>query len=77
MTSGNLQKKVTSDEYVPSAPPFFSPAAEIKELMNGSLPLEQLICNLWQNIVVSQLRTTVTESGGRQCIVPVALGARV
>jgi len=31
MTSGNLQKKVT-DEDVPSAPPFCSSAAEIKEV---------------------------------------------
>ncbi|TMW99778.1 hypothetical protein EJD97_001966 [Solanum chilense] len=31
MTSGNLQKKVV-DEDVPSAPPFYSPAAEIKEV---------------------------------------------
>lgn len=32
MTSGNLQKKATSDEEVPSAPPFCSSAAEIKEV---------------------------------------------
>ncbi|KAF3672653.1 hypothetical protein FXO37_07412 [Capsicum annuum] len=37
MTSGNLQKKVTSDEYVPSAPPICSPAAEIKEV-DGRIP---------------------------------------
>ncbi|KAF3642695.1 hypothetical protein FXO38_20974 [Capsicum annuum] len=39
-----------------------------KKLMDGSLPLEQLICNLWQKILVSQLRTTVAESGGRQVL---------
>lgn len=32
MISGNLQKKVASDEDVPSAPPFCSSAAEIKEV---------------------------------------------
>ncbi|KAK4359130.1 hypothetical protein RND71_021359 [Anisodus tanguticus] len=32
MTSGNLQKKVASDEDVPSAPPFCSSAPEIKEV---------------------------------------------
>ncbi|OIT28396.1 PREDICTED: uncharacterized protein LOC109212700 [Nicotiana attenuata] len=32
MTSGNLQKKAASDEEVPSAPPFCSSTAEIKEV---------------------------------------------